>query len=99
MKNYSGQQWVEPGMTECGHRSFKIAQSRAEPPDHQPWIESPQPRNRQLRLHAALASDQLMPLVDDDVLDPANSSLAFSRESIRLSDSGVVTSTVGKRRS
>ena len=33
------------------------------------------------------------------VCTPANSACAFSRDSITLSDSGVVTSTVGKRRS
>jgi hypothetical protein len=51
------------GMTQHLHGFREIAQRRAQAPGDQRRIEAPQPRDRQLRLHAALAADQLVPFV------------------------------------
>ena len=80
--------------------SSRLPSVARQAPDHQPRVPAPQPRQRELHLHAALAAHQLVPLVDDDGVHAARARRArCSRVSIRLSDSGVVTSAVGQRRS
>jgi hypothetical protein len=46
-------------------RLLEVAQRGRQPPAHQTRAPAGQPRQRQLHLHAALAADQLVPLVDD----------------------------------
>ena len=70
------------------------------PQTTRPGFQRLQARQGELHLHAALVAHQFVPLVDDDGMDAASvRPAACSRVSIRLSDSGVVTSTVGNRRS
>ena len=47
-------------------RLFEIADRRRESPRARAWRERAQARERELHLHAALRSEQLVPLVDDD---------------------------------
>ena len=51
------------------HRLVEVRKRGGEPPRDDVRRESPQPGQRQLRLHAALRGEQFVPFVDDDRLE------------------------------
>ena len=80
-------------------RVGRVADGRREAPRANARLIVAQPRQRQLDLHAALGSHELVPFVDDDERGDQRTSRARRRAMSRSERiSGVVTSAVGRRR-